>query len=145
FTTQAPASTVEPGWDGMQVGTEFTLSDSVTVTGFRYYKASGEAGSHTARLYRSSGTQVASKSFSGGTSSGWQRVSVTPFPLAPGTYVVTVNTNLYQAKTGAYFDDDGPIYREGLEATGGRYGYPTGQFPSYSTSDAFFVDLVYVP
>jgi hypothetical protein len=65
--------------------------------------------------------------------------------IPPGTYVVAVNTNTYQVKTGGYFNTNGSIFSSHLEATGGRYGQPTGAFPSSGSTSAFFVDLIYRP
>jgi hypothetical protein len=148
FTGQVPGSTLfaSPGWE---VGTVFTLDDSSRVKGFRYYKAVGETGSHTARLWRMSPgptTLMASRAFTNETSSGWQKTMLsTTVSIPAGTYVVSVNTNTYQVKTGGYFNDNGPIYRSHLVATGGRYGQPTGSFPSSGSTSAFFVDLIYSP
>ncbi|HEU0016723.1 MAG TPA: DUF4082 domain-containing protein [Longimicrobium sp.] len=143
FTTQVPASVLSaaPGW---QVGTVFTTDDTVKVIAFRFYKAPGEIGLHTARLFTSSGTLLGSRSFTNETPWGWQKTSLTaPFNISPGTYVVTVNTNAYQVKTGAYFLYNGPIVRHHLTATGGSYGQPIHSFPSSGSSSAFFVDMIY--
>jgi Domain of unknown function (DUF4082)/Prokaryotic membrane lipoprotein lipid attachment site len=145
FTTQTPNETgyAAPGW---QVGTEFTAEDTMLITGFRFYKASGETGTHTAKLYpRGDSLNVlASASFTSETSSGWQRKTLgSTVQIPPGNYVVAVNTNTYQAKYGGYFSLNGSINRTDLTATGGRYGQPINKYPQSGSSSAFFVDVLY--
>jgi hypothetical protein len=131
---------------GWEVGTLFTTDDTVLVTGFRFYKAAGETGSHTANLWTSTGTKLASKAFTSETSSGWQTVSLTnTVQIPPGTYMVSFNTNTRQGKTGGYFAFNGSIYRTHLTATGGGYVSGVGNFPSSGSSSAFFADLTFRP
>jgi hypothetical protein len=145
FTTQVPSENNSTGGSGWQVGTEFTAEDTTLIVGFRFYQGAGETGSHTAKLYTLGGTLVASAPF-GATSTGWNRVTLAnTVQINPGNYVVTVNTNAYQVKTGGYFAFNGSINRTKLEATGGRYGQPTGSYPSSGSSSAFFVDVLYRP
>ena len=142
FTTQTPASTLA-ATGGWEVGTRFTTSREGIVTGFRFYKASGETGTHTARLWDSSGNEVAHQTFSGESSSGWQTVYLdAAVTLAAGTYMVSVNTNTYQVKTFAYFDNN-PIYRSYMTADAGAYGQPTGSKPATISGSAFFVDVFF--
>ena len=142
FTTQTPASTLA-ATGGWEVGTRFTTSREGIVTGFRFYKASGETGTHTARLWDSSGNEVAHQTFSGESSSGWQTVYLdAAVTLSAGTYMVSVNTNVYQVKTFAYFDNN-PIYRSYMTADAGAYGQPIGSKPSTISGSAFFVDVLF--
>jgi hypothetical protein len=145
FTTQVPGETLYAGPDGWQVATVFTVDDTTLITHFKFYQAAGETGSHTAKLYTSGGTLKASASF-GATSTGWNKVTLAlPVQIPEGTYVVSVNTNTYQVKSGGYFAFNGSINRTGLTATGGKYGQPINSFPSSGSSSAFFVDVLYRP
>lgn len=145
FTTQVPSETLYAGPNGWQVATVFTAEDTLLITGFRFYQAAGETGSHTARLHTSGGSLVASRGF-GATSTGWNRTTLSSaVQIPPGNYVVSVNTNAYQVKTGGYFAFNGSINRSDLEATGGKYGQPINAFPSSGSSSAFFVDVIYRP
>jgi Domain of unknown function (DUF4082) len=145
FTNQVPGETGYAGPSGWQVGTVFTAEDTLLITGFRFYQAVGETGSHTARLHTSGGTLVASKAF-GATSTGWNTTTLTStVQILPGEYVVSVNTNTYQVKSGGYFYFNGPINRTKLVATGGRYGQPINVFPSSGSTSAFFVDVTFRP
>jgi hypothetical protein len=124
---------------GWEVGTVFTTDDTVLVTGFRFYKASGETGTHTVNLWTSDGTKLAFKTFTSETSSGWQSASLaTTVQIPAGTYVVSFNTNTYQGKTPSY---GFPVYRTHLTATGGRWVAGVGNFPTNNSASAFFADL----
>jgi hypothetical protein len=145
FTTQTPASTLD-ATGGWQVGTRFTTTREGLLSDFRFYKAVGETGSHTAKLYTASGTLLWSLGFSFETSSGWQQTSsIVSLVLPAGTYIVSVNTNTKQVKTFGYFTDNGTIQRTYLSADAGAYGQPTGSLPSTISGSAFFVDVVFSP
>jgi len=145
FTTQTPASTLGPdATGGWEAGTRFTTSREGIVTALRFWKAVGETGTHTIRLWSGS-TQIASKTISPSseTASGWQTVYLdAAVTLAAGTYMVSVNTNTYQVKTFAYFDNN-PIYRSYMTADAGAYGQPTGSEPDTISGSAFFVDVFF--
>ena len=140
-------STALDATGGWEVGTLFTTDDTILVTGFQYYKASGETGSHISRLWTSGGTLLASRAYASETAGpGWQSTTLSStVQLAPGTYIVSVNTNTWQSKTPGYFFDHGPIYRTHLTATGGAYVSGVGNFPSNGSASAFFADLTFRP
>ncbi len=142
YTSQSPADFLDaaPGWE---VGTRFIMYVDGRVTGFRFYKAPGECGTHTARLWNSVGQQIASATFTNETASGWQRVTFTGILIYPGEYMVSVNTNCKQAKTFAWFTNNGSIDRGWGEAIGGAYGQPTGSRPSTNSGSSFFVDIYF--
>lgn len=142
FTTQTPASTLD-ATGGWEVGTRFTTDREGIVTELRFYKAVGETGNHTIKIWDSSGSLVTSKTSlsTNETASGWQTVSLTSaVTLAAGTYMVSVNTNTKQVKTFGYFTDNGTIYRSFMSADAGAYGQPTGNEPGTISGSAFFVD-----
>lgn len=146
YTSQTPSEFLDayPGW---QVGTRFIPDVDGRFTGYRFYKAPGETGSHTARLYNSAGQLLHSATFGSETASGWQRVTFTSlvYGYAGEEYYVTVNTNVKQAKAPGYFHLNGPIYRNWGAAYGGAYGQPINAFPSSGSSSSFFVDVYYRP
>lgn len=61
FTSQTPSTTDTDG--PYEMGMKFRSSESGTITQIRYYKYSGENGSHTGRLWSAGGTQLASVTF----------------------------------------------------------------------------------
>jgi hypothetical protein len=144
YTSQTPSEYLDasPGW---QVATRFIPDYDGKFTGYRFYKAPGETGTHTARLYTLSGQLVHTATFSGETASGWQRVTFTTpvYGSAGQEYYITVNTNVKQAKTPAYFNNNGAIFRNWGGAYGGGYGQPINAFPSSGSGSSFFVDVYY--
>lgn len=144
FTTETPESTLD-ATGGWEVGTRFTTTREGLLSGFRYWKALGETGSHTVKLWTTSGTLLWSLGFAYESSSGWQSTySKISMVLPPGTYIASVNTNSMQVKTFAFFNN-GPIVRNYLSADAGAYGQPTGSFPSTISGSAFFVDVNFTP
>src|SRR6185312_10960502 len=75
-----------------ELGMKFTVDTASQATGIRFYKSTGETGSHTGRLFTADGTLVTTVTFSGESSSGWQQATfATPVALQTGTtYVVSV-------------------------------------------------------
>ncbi|HYW12072.1 MAG TPA: DUF4082 domain-containing protein [Longimicrobium sp.] len=150
YDGQTPSETLDatPGWE---VGTRLTTNKRGKVIGFRFYRASGETGTNTARLWTNSGQQLASASFSAG-GTGWQTVYL-PANSAVSltvntTYRVSVNTNTAQVKTGGGYAYNGNLSSGPLFSDGGYYGQPTGSMPTSSSASYFFVDVIfeeYVP
>jgi hypothetical protein len=150
YTGQTPTETLaaSPGWE---VGTRFSSSGRGKVVGFRFYRASGETGTNTARLWSENGQQLASATFpSGGT--GWQTVYLpanSAVSLTVNTnYRVSVNTNTAQVKTGGGYVYNGSLTSGPLYSEGGYYGQPTGSMPTSYSASYFFVDVIfedYVP
>ena len=104
FTTQTPS--VTGASDGASVnyelGTTFTSDVAGQITAIRFWKSSSETGTHTGHIWSSTGTQLASVTFTNETASGWQQMSLaTPLAIAANTsYVVSVNTgNSYYVVT----------------------------------------------
>jgi hypothetical protein len=93
FTTQTPVNPNVTDGVPYELGMKFQVARSGTVTAIRYWKASGDSGTHVGRIWSSTGTQLASVTFSGETASGWQQQALgTALQIQPGTtYVVSVN------------------------------------------------------
>ena len=61
------------------------------ITGIRFYKGSGNTGTHVGHLWTSTGTLLATATFSNETASGWQQVNfATPVAITAGTTYVGV-------------------------------------------------------
>lgn len=144
FTNQTPSRTSIDTEGGREVGTRFTVYSDGLVNGFRFWKAAGESGTHTARLWTTSGTLLASATFPADTSSGWQEVAGGT-EIATGTYVVSVNTNVQMVKTAMYFDTAGAISHGDLYANLSYHGQPAGSFPTTGGSGIYFVDVNFRP
>ena len=70
-------------------GVQFQASSSGYITGVRFYKESDNTGAHTGSLWSSTGTLLASGTFSGETASGWQELDFSaPVAVTAGTTYV---------------------------------------------------------
>src|SRR5690606_31065205 len=130
----------------VEVGTAFSVAYPGHVTAIRFYKGSGNTGTHVGHLWNAQGDQLATVQFAGETAGGWQRAALsTPVSLVPGeTYVVS-----YFAPNGGYSSTAGyfanPVTHGHIIAPAGdngRYIYTaSGAFPTQSwNSTAYFVD-----
>ena len=120
------------------------------ITAIRFWKTPTETGTHVGRIWSAGGTLLASATFAGETSSGWQQQALTtPLAIAANTeYVVSVPTgsngrlvatvNLLAAGL-----NNGPLHAPA--GNSGRYRQPAGSFPAFADSTAYFRDIVFVP
>ncbi|MBY5436381.1 DUF4082 domain-containing protein [Rhizobium leguminosarum] len=131
----------------LELGMRFSASSSGMVTGIRFYKASGDTGSHTGSLWTADGTLVATVTFAGsGSVSGWQTATFSnPVHILAGTtYVASYHTTGSYVATANYFTtahSNGSLTAltgsNGVFADGS--GFPTS---SYKSSN-YWVDVVY--
>lgn len=150
FTTQVPAQPnrsdgVTTDWEQ---GMRFSTNSQGEIRGIRYFKAVGESGSHTGRIWSPSGTLLVSVAFANETASGWQEQALpTPLAITAGvTYTVSVNARSHYAMTPNGFS--APISNGGLTApvSAGVYNDVQGAFPALSWENAnYFRDVVFVP
>jgi hypothetical protein len=153
-----PATVDQPTQDGRtgtgpftyELGVKVTVDQPMQLTGLRFYKSPSETGTHTGRVWTTSGVQLASVVFTGESGSGWQQQSLpSPLLLQPGTvYVVSVNANSYFVSTRSGLQTQivsGPL-RTVADGANGVYGAAAGTFPTQSFSSTnYFVDLSAVP
>ena len=105
FTSQIPVTlnaTDGTGSNGdYELGMEFQSAKAGTISSIRYYKAASETGTHVGRIWSSTGTLLASVTFTNETASGWQQQALAaPLTIAANTtYVVSVNANQYYVAT----------------------------------------------
>jgi hypothetical protein len=133
-----------------ELGVKVTVDQPMQLTALRFFKSPSETGTHTGRVWTTSGVQLASVVFTGETASGWQQQSLpTPLLLQAGTvYVVSVNANSYFVSTRSGLQTQvvsGPI-RSVADGANGVYGAAAGTFPTQTFSSSnYFVDLQAVP
>ena len=123
------------------------------ITGIRFYKASGNTGTHVGSLWSSTGTKLATANFSGESASGWQQVNfATPVAISANTVYVAS----YHADNGHYSADEGyfsgtgvdnaPLHAvNGVSEGNGVYAYgASSTFPNqtWNTSN-YWVDVVF--
>jgi Domain of unknown function (DUF4082)/Bacterial Ig domain/Putative Ig domain len=135
----------------VELGVKFTASTAGNITGFRFYKGSQDTGTHTASLWSTTGTQLATATFAGETASGWQTVSIAPVAITAGTtYVVSYHTAGHYSADGNYFamaHVNGPLTAPSSASSGGNgvYVYSSAvAFPSntYNATN-YWVDVVF--
>ena len=74
---------------GAELGLRFQADTAGYVTGIRFYKGTGNTGTHTGSLWAADGTRLATATFTGETASGWQEVRfATPVAVQPNTTYV---------------------------------------------------------
>jgi hypothetical protein len=77
-----------------ELGMKFTASQTGVIKSIRFYKSASEKGSHTGKIYSSSGALLAFVVFTNESTSGWQTQALaTALPISANTlYTVSVNT-----------------------------------------------------
>jgi N,N-dimethylformamidase beta subunit-like, C-terminal/Domain of unknown function (DUF4082)/Bacterial Ig-like domain/Bacterial Ig domain len=97
-----PAVTAVTDSGAYELGMKFQSSVPGWVAGVRFYKGTGNNGNHTGSLWTSSGTLLATGTFTNETATGWQSMSFTkPVQISANTtYVVS-----YYDPQGHYADD----------------------------------------
>ena len=148
---------VDAGPDSaVEMGVKFRSDVAGNIIGIRFYKASTNTGTHVGNLWSSSGTRLATATFTGETASGWQQVNfATPVSITANTvYVASYHTNVgHYALNEYYFAtvgvDNPPLHAlaDGVSGGNGVYRYgSTSTFPNQSRH-AFnaWVDVVFSP
>ncbi|PVY40665.1 DUF4082 domain-containing protein [Pontibacter virosus] len=152
-SSSAPTGSLQNDGQALQLGMKFRSSIDGFVTGVRFYKQSGNTGTHTGQLYNSAGVLLASVAFSNETATGWQEAAfASPVAVSAGTtYVIS-----YHSSAGNYSVNDnafsqaivnGPLtgLQNGVDGANGVYRYTSSPaFPtsSYAASN-YWVDVVF--
>ncbi|MBX9789234.1 MAG: DUF4082 domain-containing protein [Pirellulales bacterium] len=137
----------------LEVGMKFRVTADGFISGVSFYKAAANTGSHIGHLWSSSGTLLATVTFTGETASGWQTAQFSnPVAVqANTTYLVS-----YYAPRGRYSMtigglantiDAGPLQAlgGGVDGVNGVFRYGSSGFPTDSWSSSnYWVDVVYV-
>ena len=138
----------------VELGVKFKSDDPGYITGLRFYKGTGNTGTHYGHLWTTSGTLLGTATFSGETDTGWQEAALHP-PIA--IVAGTVYIASYHTPTGHWSLTSGglgtQVYNQPLTAlattdvpTGnGVYKYgPSGSFPDQTVSGSnYWVDVVF--
>ncbi|HEY3609045.1 MAG TPA: DUF4082 domain-containing protein [Pseudonocardiaceae bacterium] len=152
FTTPAIAATSDPS--AVEVGTKVRFDAKGQIFGVRFYKGAGNTGTHTGSLWTSTGTRLATGTFTNETGSGWQTLTFSsPVNVnAATTYVVSyfAPNGHYSASPG-YFGNNTASYlqlhglADGTDGGNGVYGYgSTSNFPAgtYNATN-YWVDVLW--
>ena len=150
----APTNAAAQDFDAVEVGVKFSADVAGKVTGLRFYKGTGNNGTHVGHLWSNTGTLLATATFSNETATGWQQVDFsTPVDIAANTVYIAS----YYAPQGRYSADAfyfansatnrAPMHalKNGTNGGNGVYVYGAlGSFPSNSFNSAnYWVDVVF--
>jgi hypothetical protein len=155
WPSTATPTTEDAGSDGSQeLGMKFRSDVNGYITGIRFYKASTNTGTHVANLWTSTGTRLATATFTNETASGWQEVNFsTPVAITANTVYVasyfcpaghqSVDRNYFAGKG----MDSSPLHAlaDGVSGSNGVYAYGASSvFPSDSYLNTnYWVDVLF--
>lgn len=147
-------------YDGraLELGTKFRSAIAGYITGVRFYKTAGNTGTHIGQLYSRTGVLLASGTFAGESTTGWQVLQFAkPVLIAAGTTYIAA----YFSPSGRYvFTAQGfrnavvngnlTGLRDGTDGHNGVYRYTnTPAFPNvYSALNnrpTYWVDAIFSP
>lgn len=154
--TDTPSSPNNLDPQALEIGVKFTSTQAGTVSDVKFYRAASDTGVDYVHLWSSTGTLLATGTYTG-TDTGWQTVALdTPYTISADTsYVASYHSDGSYAATSDYFaaaKTSGPLTAPSSAASGGNgvYAYTSGAttslFPtnSYGNSN-YYVDLVLNP
>jgi hypothetical protein len=131
------------------LGVMFTPSTDGSVIGVRFYKGTGNGGSHIGSVWSSTGTRLATATFVSESSSGWQTAYFAqPVPVTAGTtYVASyfAPRGNYAATSGFFGSKwtSGPL--SAPAGSNGVYLYGSDALPTNSWSSTnYWVDALFV-
>lgn len=126
------------------LGVRFSATVDGTVTAIRFYKGPNNTGTHTGTLWSATGTQLATGTFTGETTAGWQTLVLDqPVPITRNTEYIAS----YRAPAGRYSATPGGFVgmsRSPLVVANGSGAYTYGSgYPSATSSTSYMVDVVF--
>jgi len=138
-----------------ELGVKFKADVDGAILGVRFYKGSGNTGTHIGNLWSAAGANLATVTFTGETASGWQHMNfANPVPItANTTYVASYFCPAgHYAGDNNYFTvsyDNAPLHalQDGAQGGNGVYVYGgSSAFPSstYQASN-YYVDVIFSP
>jgi len=145
FTSQTPAEVLDATGGPWSVGNDITPSINGYITHLRYYKAAGEDGTHTLKLWRLGGGSplaTGSVNFGTGLPAGWVTADITDVAVtANTTYRISVTTYAKQTKTSCGFST--PVVNGPVKATGGAWSQGDGVYPSTNSCGNYWTDVYF--
>jgi len=153
-STTVPFTADAGPYSSVELGVQFRADTSGYITGIRFYKGAGNTGVHVGNLWSSSGTLLASATFTGETASGWQQVNFSnPVAITANTlYVASYHTSVghfsvdqkYFATSGVdnaplHVPADGGGNANGVYVFADTSAFPTNTFHSLN----YWVDVVF--
>jgi hypothetical protein len=148
-----PAQTSLTDNSALEVGVKFTSSVAGQITALKFYRSPGDTGKDLLDLWSSTGTKLASATFTNTTASGWQTVNLAkPVSISANTtYIASYHTNGEYVATNNFFTSaltSGPLTAP--SSGNGVYSYggtnTAGVFPTHTFSSSnYYADVVFQP
>jgi Ca2+-binding RTX toxin-like protein len=136
----------------LELGMKFTASTAGTISGISFYKPASATGVHTGSLWSSTGTLLATVTFTNESTSGWQTATFSnPIAITAGTtYVASYHTAGVYAATANYFATskaNGALTAPSSAASAGNGLYVSSSGTAFPTASFqatnYWVDVVY--
>jgi hypothetical protein len=147
-----PASISSSNAYAYELGTRFYSETAGNVTALKFYKVAGMASSHVANLWNSTGTKLATVTFTGETASGWQTATLSsPVAIAANTpyvvsYVISTGPFAYTESQFATSEvNAAPLHglRSGVAGINGVFNSGGTGFPTEGWNDTnYWADVV---
>ncbi len=153
-SSTTPGTASEPDASAVEVGVKFRTDVNGLITGIRFYKGTGNTGTHVGNLWTAAGQLLATATFINETATGWQQVTFSnPVPVtANTTYVASyfAPNGRYAADAGFFANagvDNSPVHllKDGESGGNGVYNYgASSSFPASTyQSTNYWVDVVF--
>ncbi|WP_222297570.1 DUF4082 domain-containing protein, partial [Rhizobium leguminosarum] len=155
--SSTPAQTNLNDGQQLEVGVKFQSNVVGDITAIKFYRSANDNGQNVVDLWTTTGTKLATATFTNTTASGWQTVNfTTPVTIAANTtYIASYHTTgAYVASNGFFANgvSNGPLSALSSAAAGGNgvYAYggsaTTGLFPTSTFDSAnYYADVVFRP
>ncbi len=152
--TALPVQANQNDGGATELGVKFRAAVAGKIKGIRFYKGTLNTGTHTGTLWNSSGTALATGTFTGETASGWQELRfatevdiaanttyVASYFSPNGIYAITTNglANSYTNAAGSL-----TALASGTEGENGVFGTGAG-FPASGADHNYWVDVIFEP
>ncbi len=134
-----------------ELGLRFRSDTNGFITGIRFFKTTGNTGTHVGNLWTNAGTNLGTVTFTGESATGWQQATFdNPIAItAETTYVAS-----YYAPVGRYAVGQSLVtgvsspplqaLADGVDGDNGLYEYGTGGFPEATfESSNYLVDVLF--
>ncbi len=153
--TAYPAIASAVFYSPVELGVKFRSDVAGSILGIRFYKGAGNTGTHTGSLWTSTGALLATGTFVNETAAGWQQLTfAAPVAISANTtYVASYHTDTgaFSMNVGFFAAqgvDNAPLHalQSGVDGPNGLFILgPGGQFPSNSSGNNYWVDVVFNP
>ena len=156
FGAAVPDNPAAGDTSDVTLGVRFVANVDGYITGVRFYKGTGNTGTHTGTLWSATGTALATGTFNNETATGWQTLTfTTPVVVSAGTtYVASYRapSGHYAAAANFFYTGavvSGPLTapRMTMSSANGTGVFAAGAgFPTQSyQATNYYVDAVYQP